>query len=331
MGKNYTYVSVEEKDDTVTTIIKQAPVPPLPDQHVRIKVHYSSINYKDALACQANGGVIRQYPMTPGIDLAGEIIESNSSAWPVGKQVIATSYGLGVSHPGGFATEQIVPNDWLVALPENLTTKQAMAFGTAGFTAALAVQALHQKHLAKEAAIVVTGASGGVGSIACALLHALGYQNIIALSRKENVEWLKQLGVQVIEQPSQWMPEKIKPLAKQKIAGMIDTVGGQLLSALIPQLQYDGIACLCGNAGGIQLNTTVLPFILRNVQLIGIDSVQTPMAKRQEIWQWLAKQQAILEKLQIQTVTMVEIPQIVEALLAGLNQGRSIIQMENKE
>lgn len=331
MEKNYTYLAVEQDNDTVITKIKTAHRPHLSEGYVRVKVHYSSVNYKDALACQKNGGVIRQYPMTPGIDLAGEIIESTTDTWPVGKQVIATSYGLGVSQPGGFASEQIVPIEWLVALPEGFSLKQAMILGTAGFTAALAVNALEQHQLAKTAPIVVTGATGGVGSIACALLSERGYQNIIALSRKEDSDWLYQLGVKCIEHPSQWIPEKSKPLAKQKIAGMIDTVGGELLSALIPQMHYEGVACLCGNAGGIQLTTTVLPFILRGVQLIGIDSVQTPMPKRQEIWHWLAKNQQIIEKLTIQTKTLGEIPQVAQDLLAGSHQGRTLIQMEMKE
>lgn len=302
----------------------------LPNKHVAIKVDYSDINYKDALASAKNSGVIRDYPKIPGVDLAGEIIESRSENWQIGQKVLVTGYGLGVSANGGFSQYQQVPEEWLVALPENLTTKEAMIFGTAGFTAALAVTKL-AKVIPKNGRVVVTGASGGVGSVAIALLHRLGYTNITAVSRKKaDVAWLKDLGATEIVEPEEILPEPIKALNKQRIAAVIDSVGGDLLAGLISQVNYGGSVFLCGNAGGIQLNTTVLPFILRGIKIIGIDSVNVEMPERKATWQFLAHHQPLIEQLHYQEVSLIELDEPIDALLAGTHQGRTIVQMEVK-
>ncbi len=300
----------------------------LPNKHVAIKVDYSDINYKDALASSKDGGVIREYPKIPGIDLAGEIIESRSEHWHVGQKVLVTGYGLGVSANGGFSQYQQVPEEWLVALPDQLTTKEAMIFGTAGFTAALAVTKL-LKDTPKDGRVVVTGASGGVGSVAIALLHRLGYTNITAVSRKKaDVAWLKDLGATAIVEPEEILPEQVKPLNKQRIAAVIDSVGGDLLAGLLSQINYGGSVFLCGNAGGIQLNTTVLPFILRGIKMVGIDSVNVEMAERKATWQFLAEHQPLIEQLHYQEVALIDLDEPVDALLAGTHQGRTIVQME---
>ncbi|MGX7197717.1 YhdH/YhfP family quinone oxidoreductase [Enterococcus olivae] len=301
----------------------------LKEQQVNIKVDYSDVNYKDALASSKKGGVIRDYPRVPGIDLAGEIVESQDENWPVGKKVLVTGYGLGVSADGGFSQYQQVPVEWLVALPEALTTKEAMTLGTAGFTAALAVQALEKEQLPKESSLVVTGASGGVGSIAVALLHRLGYTNILAVSRKkEQVDWLLELGATQIVTPEEILPETPKVLAKQTISAVIDTVGGNLLSGLLPQLQYGGAAFLCGNAGGIKMETTVLPFILRGIKVVGIDSVNVQMPLRKTTWDFLAEHQAMIQTLNYQEIRLNDLDSTIEALLAGEHQGRTIVDME---
>lgn len=300
---------------------------PLATDAVEIRVHYSGVNYKDALATTKNGGVIRSYPMIPGIDLAGEIVTSKDENFPVGQKVLVTGYGLGVTHVGGYSQYQQVPTNWLVEIPETLDEKKAMTFGTAGFTAALAVLALEEKGYEKEAAIFVTGASGGVGSIAIALLHNLGYTNITAVSRKE-AAWLTDIGATNIVTPEQIIPEKIKPLAKQSVHAVIDTVGGSLLSALLPQLQYNGSAFLCGNAGGIQLETTVLPFILRGISVIGIDSVATPTEQRKAVWAFLTQQQNILANLKVNEVLLSDLDLIFDTLLSGQHEGRTIVKME---
>ena len=300
----------------------------LPNKHVAIKVDYSDINYKDALASSKDGGVIREYPKIPGIDLAGEIIESRSEHWHVGQKVLVTGYGLGVSANGGFSQYQQVPEEWLVALPDQLTTKEAMIFGTAGFTAALAVTKL-LKDTPKDGRVVVTGASGGVGSVAIALLHRLGYTNITAVSRKKaDVAWLKDLGATAIVEPEEILPEQVKPLNKQRIAAVIDSVGGDLLAGLLSQINYGGSVFLCGNAGGIQLNTTVLPFILRGIKMVGIDSVNVEMTERKATWQFLAEHQPLIEQLHYQEVALIDLDEPVDALLAGTHQGRTIVQME---
>lgn len=300
----------------------------LPNKHVAIKVDYSDINYKDALASSKDGGVIREYPKIPGIDLAGEIIESRSEHWHVGQKVLVTGYGLGVSVNGGFSQYQQVPEEWLVALPDQLTTKEAMIFGTAGFTAALAVTKL-LKDTPKDGRVVVTGASGGVGSVAIALLHRLGYTNITAVSRKKaDVAWLKDLGATAIVEPEEILPEQVKPLNKQRIAAVIDSVGGDLLAGLLSQINYGGSVFLCGNAGGIQLNTTVLPFILRGIKMVGIDSVNVEMTERKATWQFLAEHQPLIEQLHYQEVALIDLDEPVDALLAGTHQGRTIVQME---
>ena len=317
MNPNYSFLQVKQIDEQVVPSIEQACLRDLNEGEVAVKVAYSDINYKDDLALKTNGGVVRQYPMTPGIDLAGTVLASKDSQWQVGQKVLQTGYSLGVSAPGGFSQIQIVKGDELVALPEDLELKQAMQFGTAGFTAALAVLAIKEQVTDLNAPIVITGASGGVGSIAVGLLARLGFKNLIALSRKE-APWLINLGATTIENPNLWVPEKIKPLAKQKIAGVIDTVGGDLLSALIPQVQY---------AGGIKLQTTVLPFILRGIKIIGIDSVNTKMPQRLQVWAFLSSHRQLLDKLPINEITLEQIPEVAQQLLAGQHQGRTIIRI----
>ncbi|MFV0557781.1 MAG: acryloyl-CoA reductase [Enterococcus sp.] len=304
----------------------QQPLPPLQPGEVTIQVAYSSVNYKDALAASENGGVIRNYPMTPGIDLAGTISQSTTDQLAVGTEVLVTGYGLGVTHPGGFTQLQNVPSDWVVPLPQTLSLKEAMLYGTAGFTAGLAVTALEKSNPDKEQKILITGATGGVGSCAIALLHQLGYQNIIAVTRKQ-APWLLELGAKTIVAPNELQPTKKRLLDKQNFDALIDTVGGDLLADLLPQLSYNGKAYLCGNAGGHQLETSVLPFILRGIQVTGIDSVNTPLATRIDLWQRLATDLKITHHLKYQEISLLELSLTLDALLAGQHQGRTIIKL----
>ncbi len=301
--------------------------PDLAAQEVLVKVEYSDVNYKDALAASETGGVIRSYPMTPGIDLSGIVVESRDERYKIGDPVLVTGYGLGVSHPGGYSQYQKVPGDWLVPLPANLTSRQAMILGTAGFTAALCVNALIAQGMTKTDKVIVTGASGGVGSVAIALLHKLGFTSVSALTRKPDANsWLTDLGATEILSPDELFPEKTKPLGKQQIDYLIDTVGGAQLSKLLPLITYNGAAALCGNAGGIKIETTVLPFILRNIQLIGIDSVNVPHAERQPIWQQLADLD-ITDALHVKEITLEQLPEIIQQLLDGTHQGRTLIDV----
>lgn len=310
-----------------TASLTTATLDELPAGDVLVRVDYSDVNYKDALAAKENGGVIRTYPMTPGIDLAGEVVDSQSADFAPGDQVLVTGYGLGVSHPGGYSQFQRVPAEWIVKRSAGFSAKDSMTYGTAGFTAALAVQELEQLHLAKDAAILVTGASGGVGSVSIALLKKLGYTNIVALSRKNDAQWLLDLGAAKIISPDDVVPEKIKPLAKQTFAAVIDTVGGPLLAAVLPQIAYGGGAFLCGNAGGIKIETTVLPFILRGIRVIGIDSVNVSHEIRSALWEKLAGEWNVIDQLYTKAITLEDLPETLAALLAGTHQGRTIVEV----
>ncbi|EAC5497800.1 acryloyl-CoA reductase [Listeria monocytogenes] len=314
-----------------TASLTTATLDELPAGDVLVRVDYSDVNYKDALAAKENGGVIRTYPMTPGIDLAGEVVDSQSADFAPGDQVLVTGYGLGVSHPGGYSQFQRVPAEWLVKRSAGFSAKDSMTYGTAGFTAALAVQELEQLHLAKDAAILVTGASGGVGSVSIALLKKLGYTNIVALSRKNDAQWLLDLGAAKIVSPDDVVPEKVKPLAKQTFAAVIDTVGGPLLAAVLPQIAYGGGAFLCGNAGGIKIETTVLPFILRGIRVIGIDSVNVSHEIRSALWEKLAGEWNVIDQLYTKAITLEDLPETLASLLAGTHQGRTIVEVSQAQ
>lgn len=325
---------VDETNESLALTIEQTSIEALSQGEVQIQIAYSSVNYKDSLAVKQNGGVIRSYPMIPGIDLSGTILTSKDERFSEGQRVLVTGFGLGVTHTGGFAEIAQVPGDWIVPLPDGLSLKEAMIFGTAGFTAALSVQALEKNGLAenKKARIIVTGASGGVGSLAIAMLKKLGYQNILALSRKKTaIDSLKKIGATEVISLEEFMPEKIKPLGKQQIDFAIDTVGGDVTSALLAQLSYDGSIAICGNAAGIKLNTTVLPFILRGAKLLGIDSVNVPMTQRLSVWQRLATDLNVSKHELINEISLQELPKTLDQLQSGTHIGRTIVQLTKKE
>ncbi|MDA9472689.1 oxidoreductase [Enterococcus sp. 5H] len=328
--KQFSGFVINEINEKTTTALEQLELTALSEGDVTIEIAYSSVNYKDSLAAKPNGGVIRQYPMIPGIDLSGTVLSSQSSHFAKGQKVLVTGYGLGVTHTGGFAEIARVPHEWVVPLPESLELKDAMIFGTAGFTAALSIQALENHSLSqnKDAAILVTGASGGVGSLTIAMLKQLGYTNIVALSRKESaIDTLKKIGATHVILLDEFMPEKIKPLAKQTIDFVIDTVGGDVTAALLPQLRYGGSIAICGNAAGIQLNTSVLPFILRGTNLLGIDSVNVPMEQRLSIWQRLATDLNVSDHELVNEISLSDLTQTLQQLQAGTHTGRTIIKM----
>lgn len=321
---------INETNETITLSTEETPIETLDQGDVTIQVAYSSVNYKDSLAVKKNGGVIRSYPMIPGIDLSGTVLTSNDERFTEGQKVLVTGYGLGVTHTGGFAEIARVPGDWIVPLPDELNLKEAMVFGTAGFTAALSVQALEKNGLTqnKDATILVTGATGGVGSLAIAMLKKLGYKNILALSRKKSaIDSLKKIGATDVLLLDEFIPEKIKPLSKQTIDFAIDTVGGDVTSALLSQLRYDGSIAICGNAAGINLNTTVLPFILRNATLLGIDSVNVPMKERLVIWQRLATDLNVTPYELTNEISLQELSETLNQLQAGTHIGRTIVKM----
>ncbi|GGC78019.1 oxidoreductase [Enterococcus wangshanyuanii] len=328
--KTFSGFIVNDIDQTFRSEVTEITTENLSAGDVTIQVAYSSVNYKDSLAAKQNGGVIRHYPMIPGIDLSGTVLSSTDARFKEGQEVLVTGYGLGVTHTGGFAQIARVPADWVVPLPTGLSLKDAMIFGTAGFTAALSVQALENHGFSqnKEATILVTGATGGVGSLSIAMLKQLGYKNIIALSRKKEAETsLKNIGASQVLLVENFLPEKIKPLAKQTIDFVIDTVGGEITAALLAQLRYSGSIAICGNAAGIRLNTTVLPFILRGINLLGIDSVNVPMEPRMAIWKRLATDLNVSQHELTQEITLEQLPNTLEQLQKGTHIGRTIIKM----
>ena len=315
-------------DETLHTEIENFTKPEIKENEVLVKVNYSGINYKDALATRPNTGVLREYPMTPGIDLAGTIIESKDEKFQSGDEVLVTGFGLGVKHDGGLSDVQVVPAAWVVHLPEGLSAKQAMIFGTAGFTAALAVDALQIHGLNAESRVLVTGATGGVGGFALHFLKQIGCKEITALSRKEDQkDYLQQLGATAVLSPTELFPEKARPLNKQLFDFVIDTVGGDTLAQVLPFINYGGSAALCGNAGGIKLSTTVLPFILRGVNLLGIDSVEASMEQRQKLWKKMANEWALSDHFQVQQIELEQVLETANALLEGKHVGRTIVAL----
>lgn len=296
---------------------------------VLIKVAYSSVNYKDMLAVQKNGGVIRNYPMIPGIDFSGIIEESTDPNYIKGQQVLVTGYDMGMTHTGGFSEYARVPSSWIVRLPENLSMKEAMIFGTAGLTSALSISELEKNGMkpSLDQNILVTGATGGVGSIVLQILSKAGYKNITALVRKENqIQVAKKLGAQKVILLSDFEFTN-KPLAKQTFNYVIDTVGGELVSNLLPFVCYQGSVSLCGNAGGIKLNTTVLPFILRGINIIGIDSVNISQAYRQMIWSKMAREWKITDSTLFTDISLDELPNTIQLLKEGRHLGRTVVDI----
>ncbi|MGF1683388.1 MDR family oxidoreductase [Photobacterium minamisatsumaniensis] len=301
----------------------------LPEGDVLINVDYSSLNYKDGLAITGKGRIVRQFPMVPGIDLTGTVAESSDDRYQAGDKVVLTGWGVGEGHWGGMAEKARLKADWLVPLPANLDGKQAMMVGTAGLTAMLCVQALIDADVKPEAGeVLVTGASGGVGSVTVALLSQLGYQVAAVTGRSEiNGPLLKELGASRIIERSEF-EEPARPLEKQVWAGAVDTVGSKVLTKVLAQMDYNGAVAACGLAGGFDLPTTVMPFILRNVRLQGVDSVSCPFEKRQQAWQKLTDilpasyfQQACRE------ITLEEVAQAAEDITNGQITGRVVIKL----
>lgn len=330
MNKTFKALVVEEKEDDIVAKLKECELTDLGEGGTLIKAVYTGVNYKDALATIKNGGVIRSYPMIPGIDVVGEIIETTDLILKKGDRVVVTGNGLGVTHTGGFSEIVRVPNEWVVKLPETVDDKKAATIGTAGITALQAISQLEKIGLSdKNARILVTGATGGVGSIAIAMLKSLGYDNITALSRKKNEAYLQELGAKDIIGLEEFMPEKVKPLQKQNFDYVIDTIGGESVAAILPQINYGGGIALCGNASGIKFSTTVLPFILRGITMVGIDSVQLSNDVKKEIWNRIGNKldEALLAKISNEEESLENIESVVTSLLEGSHSGRTLIKM----
>ncbi len=305
---------------------QQITVDDLGEGEVLVKVDYSSLNYKDGLAVTGASPVVRSFPMIPGIDFAGTVEASDSGDFAIGDKVILTGWGVGETHKGGYAQYARVPAKYLVKSPDRLSAEDAMVIGTAGFTAMMAVMALEQHNVLPDSGdILVTGAAGGTGSMAIAILAAMGYSVVASTGREELSDYLTGLGAKEIigrfDPPS-------RPMAKTKWAGAVDSVGGDTLAAILPEVHYGGSVACFGLAGGSDLNTTVFPFILRGVNLLGIDSVMCPVDYRLKVWEKLAEVMTGDKLANIKQIeTLDNVPQLAQDILDGKIRGRVVIDV----
>ena len=317
-------------EKTYSREVTERTISDLPEGEVLVRVRYSSLNFKDGLSCIGNPGVTRNYPHTPGVDASGEVVESSDSRFKVGDSVIVTGYDLGMNTSGGFGQYIRVPADWVVPLPEELSFKDAMIYGTAGYTAALSAHAL-QKHgvTPEQGEIAVTGSTGGVGSVAVGLLAHLGYNVVASTGKKDETEFLQDLGAAEIIGREDVNDESKKPLLRERWAGAVDTVGGTTLASLLKATKRGGAVAATGLVASSDLPTTVFPFILRGVSLLGIDSGFTPTNLRREIWSKLAGVWKFpqLEQLTIDCTLETLDPEI-DKILAGGQRGRVVVDLQ---
>jgi acrylyl-CoA reductase (NADPH) len=320
---------LENRGGTVETAIQELPTNSLPDGDVLVAVAYSSLNYKDALAVTNRGKIVRRFPMVPGIDFAGTVVESKSSRFTPGDEVILTGWGVGEEHWGGFSRLARVKSDWLLPLPEALTLKRVMAIGTAGLTAMFCIMALEEHGVRPDKVeVLVTGATGGVGCVAVMLLAKLGYRVVASTGKADSHAWLKSLGAQAIIDRRELVERSDKPLESGRWAGAIDSVGGETLAAVLRQMDRGGCVAAVGLAGGAELHTTVYPFILRAVSLVGVSSVHTSIERRHIAWARLARELPMATLDQItQTARLDEVPALCRHMIDGKTRGRVVIDV----
>lgn len=325
------FVVEKNHNDEIISGVKDVLKPICGENEVIIKATYSSLNYKDALSSVGNPGVTRVFPHITGVDVAGEIVETKSNIFKVGQKVIVTGYDLGMNTNGGHSQYVKVPASWVVAIPSSLSDKEAMIYGTAGLTAALSINELINNNIAQESGdILVTGATGGVGSLAVAILSKLGF-NVVALSGKEDkISYLKEIGASEVVLREEFLKDSSKAFLKPRFAGVIDTTGGDILSTALKQTNYDGVATCCGLTASSSLNTNIFPFILRGVRLIGIDSVECILDKKQDAWEKLAGKYSIKNLNEITNeISLDGIKDAYEKLLNGTAVGRYLVKIDN--
>jgi acrylyl-CoA reductase (NADPH) len=321
-------IRIDKADKAATAALTQFDEAELMDGDVTVRVEWSALNYKDGLAVTGKAPVVRRFPMIAGIDLAGTVEQSSHPQWKAGDKVICTGWGLGETHLGAYAEKARVKGDWLVRLPEGMSTREAMAIGTAGFTAMLSVLALEKHGLTpKHGPVVVTGAAGGVGSVATAVLSKLGFHVIASTGRLSEADYLKGLGAAEVIDRSE-LSGPAKPLAKERWAGGVDSVGSTTLANVLSMTKYAGAIAACGLAAGMDLPTSVAPFILRGVCLLGIDSVMCPIELRKTAWSRLASD---LDRTKLTEITHeIGLDQVIDAgakILAGQVRGRIVVKI----
>ena len=328
MSDTFQALVVDNADDAYTASIKDLTVSDLPDEPVLIDVAYSTLNYKDGLAVTGKGKIVRNFPMVCGIDLAGTVAESSDSAFKAGDKVLVNGWGLSETHWGGYAQRQRVKPEFITRVPEAFSLQDTMAIGTAGYTAMLCVLALEDAGVQPDQGdVVVTGAAGGVGSVAVALLAKLGYRVVASSGRTSETDYLTSLGAaDVIGR--EVLDRDARPLEKGKWAGGVDSVGSKTLATLLAETKEEGAVAACGLAGGTDLPTSVMPFILRGVKLLGVNSVTCPAARRDQAWSRLA-QDLDLDKLKAMTTVepLPRVPDLAEGILKGQVRGRVVIDV----
>lgn len=329
MTQQFRALRTDKEGEGYANRIVERSLDELPAGDVLIRVEYSSLNFKDALSASGNKGVTREYPHTPGIDAAGEVVEASSGPFKPGDKVIVTGFDLGMNTDGGYGEYIRVPAEWVVDMPEGLDTRTAMLYGTAGLTAALCVESLFDTGGDPDGPVLVTGASGGVGSIAVAILARMGVEVVAGTGKADAHDWLRELGAAEIIGRDELSEVSKKPLLKPRWAGVIDCVGGDTLFNAIKALRYGATAVCCGMAGSPELHGTVFPFILRNVNLIGVDSVEIPVEFKQQMWQLLAGdwRPDNLETILAAEISLDELPDWFGRILKGGVRGRVLVKV----
>ncbi len=323
------YVVDEVEKGVFERNIKERTMDDLPEGNVVVRVHYSSLNYKDALSATGNKGVTRNFPHSPGVDASGVIEESSDDRFSPGQEVIVHGYDLGCNTSGGFSEYIRVPADWVVPMPEGLSLRESMIFGTAGYTAAYSVQRLEEFGVTPEKGeVLVTGATGGVGSVAVAILAKAGYNVVASTGKTDQAQFLLDLGAKEVISRDDATDDSGRPLLKGRWSGVVDTVGGEILATAIKSTNPRGIVTCCGNVASADLPINVFPFILRGVSLVGIDSQDSPMEQRQKIWQRMASDWKIdtLEDLTTE-ITLQELDTNIELILKGGQKGRVLVNL----
>lgn len=328
MTETFKALVIDNADDTYTSAIKDLTLADLPDEPVLVDVAYSTINYKDGLAVTGKGKIVRKFPMVGGIDLAGTVVESADGSYQPGDKVLVNGWGLSEAHWGGYSQKQRIKTEYLTRVPEGFSLQDTMAIGTAGYTAMLCVLALEDAGVKPDQGdIVVTGAAGGVGSVAVALLAKLGYRVVASSGRAAEADYLKSLGAaEVIARDV--LDRDARPLEKGRWAGGVDSVGSKTLATMLAETIDEGAVAACGLAGGTDLPTTVMPFILRGVKLLGVNSVTCPSTRRDQAWARLA-QDLDMDKLKAMTTVepMSRLPELGEDILKGQVRGRVVIDV----
>jgi acrylyl-CoA reductase (NADPH) len=321
-------IVTETDDKKFVREIKSKNLSDLPAGELVIEVQYSSLNYKDALSASGNKGVTRKYPHTPGIDAAGVIASSSTSQFSVGEQVIVTGFDLGMNTPGGFGQYISVPAAWAVKLPQGLSLRDSMSYGTAGFTAALCVMRLLAYGLNKDSGeVLVTGATGGVGCVAVGILAKLGFNVVAATGKTGEKDFLTSVGATAVMSREEANDTSGRPLQKPRWAGVVDTVGGNILATAIKSTKYSGLIAACGNAMSPDLTLNVYPFILRGVSLLGVDSVEVPMRARQTAWQKLAQDWKLDLSKVVTECSLEELNPKIDQILQGQIRGRVLVNL----